>query len=251
MKRFTDKHILVTGAASGIGRSTALRLGEEGGKVWCVDINEAGAMQTANEIIDFGSDAKYSTLDVTNFEACKKLVEDLLNDWGSLDVLCNIAGIGGMKRFEDETPENFAKMMAVNTHGPFNLCLAAIEPLLKSKGNIVNLASVAGKIGQAYTVSYVTSKHALVGMTKSLAMEYGRQGLRANAVCPGAINTPLISGFAAFPEGIDTTLVDRYNFLPWFAEPEEVAAMIAYVASDEAKYVNGAVLSIDGGITAG
>jgi meso-butanediol dehydrogenase/(S,S)-butanediol dehydrogenase/diacetyl reductase len=244
VKRFTGKHVVITGAASGIGRATALRLGEEGGHVWCVDINAAGAEQTANEVRDFGGEAVASVLDVS-------FIDEVIEKWKRLDVLCNIAGIGGMRRFEEETPENFSKLMAVNLHGPFNLCLAAIDHLLKSKGNVVNLASVAGKIGQAYTVSYVSSKHALVGMTKSLAMEYGKQGFRANAVCPGAVNTPLIGNFADFPENADGSLVDRYNFLPWFAEPEEVAAMIAYVASDEARYVNGAVLSIDGGITTG
>ncbi len=250
MKRFQEKNIVVTGAASGIGRSTALRLGEEGGKIWCVDINEAGARQTADEIRAFGSEAEASSFDVTDYNTCKLFIDSVIEKWDVLDVLCNIAGIGGMKRFEEETPERFQSMLAVNLHGPFNLCHVAIEHLLKRKGNIVNLASVAGVIGQAYTASYVASKHGLVGLTKSIAMEYGRQGLRANAVCPGAINTPLISNFD-FPEGIDTSLVDRYNFLPWFAEPEEVAAMIAYVASDEAKYVNGSVMTIDGGITSG
>jgi len=118
------------------------------------------------------------------------------------------------------------------------------------KGNIVNLASVSGQIGQAYTSSYVASKHGLVGLTKSLAMEYGRQGLRANAICPGAVNTPLV-GKMNIPKDVDYSLIERYNFLPWFSDPEDIAAMIAYVASDEARYVNGAVLAIDGGISAG
>jgi meso-butanediol dehydrogenase/(S,S)-butanediol dehydrogenase/diacetyl reductase len=155
-----------------------------------------------------------------------------------------------MLRFEDETPENFNKMLAVNLVGPFNLSQVAIRHLLKRKGAIVNLASVAGQIGQAYTSSYSASKHGLVGLTKSIAMEYGRQGLRANAICPGGVNTPLI-GKINFPKDIDFSLIDRYNFLPWFAEPEHIAGMIAYVASDEARYINGAVLAIDGGISAG
>lgn len=250
MKRFAEKNIIVTGAASGIGRATALRLGQEGGKVWCVDINLVGAEQTADEIRAFGGQAEASTLDVTRYEACASFIEMLIDKWGDLDVLCNIAGISGMVRFEDETPENFQKMLAVNLIGPFNLSRVAIHHLLKRKGNIVNLASVAGQIGQAYTSAYSTSKHAVVGLTKSIAMEYGRQGLRANAICPGAVNTPLISKIN-FPKDIDFTLIDRYNFLPWFADPEDVAAMVAYVGSDEARYVNGAVLAIDGGISAG
>lgn len=250
MKRFEEKSILVTGAASGIGRATALRLGEEGGKVWCADVNEAGLKQTVDEIRAIGGTAEYSTLDVTDYQACCDLVEQVVSTWDGLDVLCNIAGVSGMQRFEDETPAHFQRMLSINLMGPFNLSLASIRHLLKRKGNIVNLASVAGQIGQAYTSTYVASKHGLVGLTKSIAMEYGRQGVRANAVCPGAVNTPLI-GKMTFPKDIDLTLIDRYNFLPWFADPEEVAAMVAYVASDEARYVNGAVLAIDGGISAG
>lgn len=250
MKRFTGKHVAVTGAASGIGRATALRLGEEGANIWCLDLNEAGLQQTVDEIRKLGGEAEYTLLNVTDYGACECFVDALMAKWGRLDVLCNIAGISGMERFEDETPENFQRMIAVNLIGPFNLCRASIRHLLKSKGVIVNLASVAGQIGQAYTSSYAASKHGLVGLTKSIAMEYGRQGLRANAVCPGAVNTPLIGGMK-FPKDIDLALIDRYNFLPWFADPEEIAAMVAYVASDEARYVNGAVLAIDGGISAG
>jgi NAD(P)-dependent dehydrogenase (short-subunit alcohol dehydrogenase family) len=250
VKRFTDKNIVVTGAASGIGRATALRLAQEGGRIWCVDLNEAGLRQTTDEIIRLGSEAEWSLLNVTDYQACEGFMASVIEKWSVLDVLCNIAGISGMARFEEETPENFQRMIDVNLVGPFNLCRVAIQHLLKSKGAIVNLASVAGQIGQAYTSSYAASKHGLVGLTKSIAMEYGRQGLRANAVCPGAVNTPLIGGMR-FPKDIDLGLIDRYNFLPWFADPEEVAAMVAYVASDEARYVNGAVLAIDGGISAG
>ena len=250
MKRFENKHIVITGAASGIGRATALRLGQEGGRIWCLDLNEAGVKQTADEVRAFGGEAEWSLLDVTNYQACEKLIDQVMAKWGRLDVLCNIAGIAGMKRFEEETPEHFSKFVAVNLVGPFNLSRAAIKHLLAVKGNIVNLASVAGQIGQAYTSSYVASKHGVVGLTKSIAMEYGKKGLRANAVCPGAVNTPLI-GNMNIPKDVDLSLIERYNFLPWFANPEEIAAMIAYVASDEAKYVNGAVLAIDGGISAG
>ena len=250
MKRFEEKNIIVTGAASGIGRATALRLGNEGGRVWCVDINLVGAQQTADEIRAFGGRAEASALDVTHRDACQQFMDKVIAAWEGIDVLCNIAGISGMARFEEETLDQFQKMLAVNLVGPFNLSQAAIGHLLKRKGNIVNLASVAGQIGQAYTSSYSASKHGLVGLTKSIAMEYGRQGLRANAICPGGVNTPLISKIN-FPKDIDFTLIDRYNFLPWFAEPEEVAAMVAYVASDEARYVNGALLAIDGGISAG
>ena len=249
-ERFEDKRVIITGAGSGIGRATALRMAGEGAKVWCADINEVALDETVSLIETGGGTAQFSVFDVTDPTQSSMLVEAAVSAWGGLDVLCNIAGIGGMKPFQDLTPEYFNKMLAVNLSGPFYLCHAAMPYLLKSKGNIVNLASSAGKIGQAYVSAYVASKHGLVGLTKSLAMEFGRRGVRTNAICPGAVNTPLIQNFE-MAEGIDFDLVNRYNFLPWFSEPEDIAGMVAYVASDEARYVNGAVLSIDGGITTG
>ena len=250
-QRFCGKNILITGAGSGMGRSSAIRLAEEGGQVWCVDINIEGAEETVKTITDAGGIAKASKTDVTDSVAVHKLMDEFIAEWQHIDVLCNIAGIGGMTKFEELTPEIFQKMLAVNLHGPFNFCHAAILHILETKGCIINMASTAGVIGQAYVSAYVASKHGLVGLTKSLAMEYGKKGVRVNAICPGAINTPMIGTFAEFPDDIDGSLIGRYNLLPWFAEPEEVAGMVAYVASDEARYINGAVLSIDGGITTG
>ncbi len=250
-QRFKGKNILITGAGSGMGRSSAIRMAEEGGQVWCVDINIEGAEETAKMINDAGGVAKASQIDVTDWDAVHKLMDEFIAQWQHIDVLCNIAGIGGMTKFEDMTEESFQKMLAVNLNGPFNFCHAAILHIVETKGCIINMASTAGIIGQAYVSAYVASKHGLVGLTKSLAMEYGKKGVRCNAICPGAINTPMIGTFAEFPKDIDGTLIGRYNFLPWFAEPEEIAGTGAYVASDEARYMNGAVLSIDGGITTG
>ncbi len=249
-QRFVDKKILVTGAGSGMGRAAALRMAEEGGAVWCVDINLQAAEETVEMISAEGGAAKASKIDVTDADAVNALLDEFIAEWQQIDVLCNIAGIGGMIKFEDMTPESFHKMLAVNLYGPFHFCHAAMPHLLKTKGSVINIASTAGKIGQAYLSHYVTSKHGLVGLTKALALEYGHQGVRCNVICPGAINTPMINDFS-FPEGINGELIGRFNLLKWFAEPEEVAGMIAYVASDEARYINGAVLSIDGGITTG
>ena len=250
-QRFAGKNCIVTGAGSGVGRATAIRLANEGAKVWCVDIHSDAVEETAAKVRLNGGVAMATALDVSDEKAVFALVDTLIADWQHLDVLCNIAGIGGMKRFDEMTPEFFHRMLAVNLTGPFLLCRASIKHLLETKGNIVNMASTAGVIGQAYVSAYATAKHGLVGLTRSIAMEYAKKGLRCNAICPGAINTPLINTFAAFPEGIDTSLINRYNFLPFFSEPEEIAGMVAYVASAEARYVNGAVLAIDGGITAG
>lgn len=249
-RRFAGKVALVTGAAQGIGRTTALRLAAEGASVWCADINGEKAAETAKVIADHGGASQASAVDVTDVDACRALVAGTVDAFGGLDTVCNIAGIGGSAHTVDETPERFNAMFAVNAAGPFYLCQAAIPHLLERRGNIVNLASTAGMIGQAYCAAYCASKHALVGLTKALAIEYGRQGLRANAVCPGGVNTGIIMGFQP-PEGASNSLIARQFLNRDLQEPESVAAMIAYLASDEAYYVNGAVMAIDGGTTAG
>lgn len=248
--RYRDKVALVTGSAQGIGRATALRLAAEGASVWCADIKTEGAAATAKQIADNGGAAQASQIDVTEPDACRALVADAVDAFGGLDVLCNIAGIGGSALTPNETVERFNAMFAVNAAGPFYLSQAALPHLLERKGNIVNLASTAGMIGQAYTTAYSASKHALVGITKSMAVEYGRTGLRINAVCPGGVNTGIIEGFAP-PDGASMSLVSRQYLTRDMQEPESVAAMIAYVASDDAYYVNGAILAIDGGTTTG
>jgi len=248
--RFGGKVALVTGAASGIGRATAVRLAAEGASVWCADINATGVAQTADAIGATGGAARSSVVDVTDPAGCQALVAEAVAAFGGLDVLANIAGIGGMAHFEDETPERFIRLFQVNAAGPFQLCQAALPHLLERKGNILNLASTAGVIGQAYVAAYCASKHALVGLTRAMAVELGRKGIRVNAVCPGGVNTAIMNDFVP-PEGASMSLVSRSFLVREMQEPESVAAMIAYVCSDEAYYVNGAILSIDGGTTAG
>jgi meso-butanediol dehydrogenase/(S,S)-butanediol dehydrogenase/diacetyl reductase len=248
--RFRDKVAVVTGAAQGIGRATALRLAAEGASVWCADINGEGAANTAKQIADKGGSAQASALDVTDPEACRALIAEVTDAFGGIDVLCNIAGIGGSAHTADESPERFNAMFAVNAAGPFYLSQAALPHLLERTGNIVNLASTAGMIGQAYCAAYCASKHALVGLTKSMAVEHGRTGMRVNAVCPGGVNTGIIAAFEP-PEGASMSLVSRQYLNRDMQEPESVAAMIAYLGSDEAYYVNGAILAIDGGTTTG
>jgi len=249
-RRYVDKVVLVTGAASGIGKATALRIAAEGATVWCADVNTDGVVATAAEIVGAGGTARASTLDVTDHAACAALVAEVVDAFGGLDVVCNIAGIGGSALTPDESPARFHAMFAVNAAGPFNLIQAALPHLLERQGNVLNLASTAGIIGQAYCAAYCASKHALVGLTKALAIEYGRTGVRFNAVCPGGVNTGLIGSFIP-PEGASMSLVARSFLTRDMQEPESVAALVAHVASDEGYYMNGAVLAVDGGTTTG
>lgn len=248
--RYKGKVALVTGAASGIGRATAIRIAAEGGSVWCADVNEDGVNDTVAFITDNGGTARGSRFDVTDPAACQAIVAEVVAAFGGLDVLCNIAGIGGSAHSHEETPERMQAMFAVNAAGPFSLIQAALPHLQERTGNVVNLASTAGMIGQAYCAAYCASKHALVGITKALAIEYGRTGLRFNAVCPGGVNTNILGGFIP-PEGASMALISRSFLNRDMQEPESVAALVAYVGSDEAYYVNGAIMAIDCGTTTG
>lgn len=249
-KRFDRKTALITGAASGMGRATALRMGSEGARVLCADINGDGARATAEAIRAAGGEAGSAAADIGDPARCRALVEETVGAFGALDILCNIAGFGGLKALADETPEGWQRMFAVNVHGPFYLSQAALPQLLARRGNIVNVASTAGLMGQAYMAAYTASKHALVGLTKSMAVEFGRQGLRVNAVCPGGTATPFLATFAV-PEGADPELISRLSLRPDYAAPEHIANMICFAASEEAEFVNGALLSVDGGTVAG
>ena len=249
-QRFADRVVIVTGAASGMGRASALRFGHEGASVWCADVNAEGAQETAGMITAAGGTARDSHFDVTDVSQCQALVADVVEAFGGLDILCNIAGLGGTTPVSDETEQHWNLVMNVNINGPFFLSQAALPHLLESKGNIVNISSTAGLIGQAYMASYCASKHALIGLTRTMALEFGRKGLRVNAICPGGTNTAFLKGFD-LPENCEIDLLMRVSLLPDYAEAEDIANMVCFVASSEATFVNGAILSVDGGVVAG
>ena len=251
MNRFKGKVALVTGAASGIGLATLRRLAAEGARVLACDMNAAPLKAAVDPLEAAGLQAKALVLDVTDAEACRGAVAAAVayGD-GRLDILCNIAGIGQFKHFTDVTQSDWDKVIAVNLTSLFVLSQAALPHLLESKGNIVNMASSAGLVGIAYNAAYCASKGGVVLLTKALAAEYAGRGVRVNAVCPGAVNTPLASHFRAV-EGLDMALIGRAHPLtPYHSEPEEIAGAVAYLASDEARFVTGHTLAIDGAQTA-
>lgn len=246
MTRFQDKAALVTGAASGIGRATALRLAEEGARIFCADVDEAGLAETVADIEKAGGKALAGTCDVRNAEACRATVTDAITGLGRLDVLCNIAGVGSYGHATEVTTEQWDRILGVNLSGTFFMCQAALPMLLETRGNIVNMASSAGLAGIAYASAYCASKGGVVLLTKSLAVEYASRGIRVNCVCPGGVDTPLVRGFN-LPDDADIKLFVRTQLVQRLGTPEEIAAAVAYLASDEAGYVNGVALSIDGG----
>lgn len=250
MNRFADKVALVTGAASGIGRATALRLACEGARVFATDINDAALAETVAAIEAGGGEAVAHRLDVADPAACRDAVAAAVARFGQLDVLCNVAGILQWGHVTDFSEADWNRIVAINLSSVFFLSQAAIPHLLATRGVIVNMASAAAVRGQAYTSSYCATKAAVVALTKSMAVEYAKRGLRVVALAPGGVKTPLATT-ETFQEDFDLTLIQKLMPLTEMAEPEEIAAAVAYLASAEARYVNGAILSIDGAQTAG
>jgi meso-butanediol dehydrogenase / (S,S)-butanediol dehydrogenase / diacetyl reductase len=245
--RFAGKVALITGAGSGIGRAVTLRLTAEGGTVFAVDIDEGRAKETA----ELASSAPtVHAADVSSPEACRAAVDACVAAHGRLDVLGNIAGIARAEHVTDVTVEQYRQLMGVNVDACFFLAQAAIPHLLETSGNIVNIASNAGLMGQAYTVAYCMSKGAIVQMTKALAMEFVKTPLRVNAIAPGGTSTTLTSTFQ-IPPDVDFELMGRYTGFRPMAEADDIASLFSYVASDEARAIHGAILSADNGITAG
>lgn len=249
MNRFEDKVALVTGAASGMGRATCLRLASEGATVFGIDVDKEGLSALTGEA---GLDVKLLTgvYDVSSREQCFNAVNTAVERFGRLDVLANVAGIVRFRNSPEMTEDEWNLVMAINLSGPMFLSQAAIPHLLQTNGNIVNICSNAGLMGQAYTAAYCASKGGLVQLTKSLAMEYMKESIRINAVCPGGTDTAMNKGID-FPENVDWELIDRYSGKRGFAAAEDLAAAIAFVASDDAKAVHGSIFSVDNGIMAG
>ncbi len=247
-RRFEDKVAMVTGAASGIGRASALRLAEEGARIFACDIDAGALDDLASEAK--GRDLQVDThvLDVSDGEACASAVAQAVSSCGRLDVLCNIAGISHLDLFENYSHELWQRMIGINLSSVFFLSQAAMPHLVETKGNIVNMASTAGLQGQAHNAVYCAAKFGVVGLTKSNAQEYARRGVRVNAVCPGGVLTPLLRE-TKMPEGADPELFGRMMPLLPLARAHEIATAVAYLASDDARYVTGHTLTLDGGQT--
>jgi meso-butanediol dehydrogenase/(S,S)-butanediol dehydrogenase/diacetyl reductase len=249
MRRFEDKVVLVTGAASGIGKATAQRFGQEGAHVACADRNVEGANATAAAIREAGGDAFGLACDVAQKESAFGAVAQTVERYGRLNVLASVAGVGGFARTIDETMEHWNLLIAVNLTGTFLMCQAALPHILESKGNIVVTASTAGIKSHPYAAAYCASKGGVVMLTRALAVEYARKGIRINCVCPGGVDTPIIQQFSLPPGGAPAQLMRIAPIMDRMGAPAEIAGSIAYLASDDATYVNGSIFVVDGAMT--
>jgi len=248
--RFEGKVALITGAGSGIGRAVTLRLASEGADILAHDLNADALAETAKLVADAGATITTRAGDISSRDECVASVAATVEQFGGLDVLGNIAGIAHAEHFPDVEERAYRQMMGVNVDACFFLAQAAIPHLLEREGNIVNIASNAGLMGQAYTVAYCMSKGAIVQLTRALAMEYAKAPLRVNAIAPGGADTSLSRNFQ-MPADLDFELMARYTGFRAMGSGDDIAAMFALVASDEGRSIHGAILSVDRGITAG
>jgi NAD(P)-dependent dehydrogenase (short-subunit alcohol dehydrogenase family) len=246
--RFSDHVAVVTGAASGIGRATAIRLAAEGAAVVAADISPS-IDDVVVEIADSGGVAVAVRADVSERSGAEAPIDAALDQFGRLDVLCNIAGILAAAHSHEVPDEQWERIIAVNLTGVFHTTRRALPALIESRGNIVMAASTSALSGHPWMLAYSASKGGVLAMTRTLAMEYARRGVRVNAVAPGGITTPMVEGLA-LPDDVDFSLFDRISPLDEFRGPETVAAAITFLAAPEAAHINGEVLRVDGGTLA-
>jgi NAD(P)-dependent dehydrogenase (short-subunit alcohol dehydrogenase family) len=245
VNRFEGKIALITGAGSGIGQAVTVRIVDEGGTVFALDVDEAALEETGRLA---GGSVEAHVADVSDPDACDAAVAGCLKAFGRLDVLGNVAGIYRSAHTPEMARDVYRRVMSINLDGPFYLCQASIPHLLEAGGNIVNVASNSGIQGVPYSAAYSASKGGIIQLTRSLAVEFLKTSLRVNAVAPAGTNTN-IANSAGFPPDMDPDLSGRMLGPRGLAEPGDVAALFAYLASDEARAVTGAVYTIDNGIT--
>ncbi|WP_418002690.1 SDR family NAD(P)-dependent oxidoreductase [Mycobacterium sp. PDNC021] len=246
MSSLSGKVALITGASAGLGAATVKVFAERGASVFGI---ARDAERMATVFADAYGDepgGAFSAVDISTADACRQAVEDCIAEFGRLDVLVNVAGFHVMRHTLSMTDDDWDRDLAVNLNGPFYLTRAALPQLLENGGNIVNVSSIAGVEGEIYSAGYCAAKHGLIGLTRALAVEYTKEKLRVNAVCPGGMLTAQVTEFAA-PENADWDLIMRIAAPRGFMEPRDVANVIAFLASDDAAAIHGSVYRVDNG----
>lgn len=250
MNEFNGRVAIVTGASSGIGRTSALFYARDGARVVVSDVNKDGGQETVQLIQAAGGEAIFVKTDVGNPSDCEELIKKTVEKFGRLDLACNNAGIGGESNLTaDYSVNGWQKVIEVNLSGVFYCMKYEIAEMLKTGGGaIVNMASILGQVGFASAPAYVAAKHGVVGLTRDAALEYAAKGIRINAIGPAFISTPLISALESNPEAYNN-LVSLHP-LGRLGKPEEVAELVVWLSSNRASYITGSYYPIDGGYLA-
>ncbi|GAB2780813.1 SDR family oxidoreductase [Nocardioides salsibiostraticola] len=245
-----ERVALVTGASSGLGAATVRRFAAQGVSVFAAARDQERLAEVAASCADLPGEVRFGHLDVSSPESCRAAVAAAVGEFGQLDVLVNNAGRHDFRITSEVTEDQWAQDIAVNLSGAFFCSQAALPHLLESAGNIVNVSSVAGMVGEAYSAAYTAAKHGLVGLTKALAVEYLRTPVRINCVCPGGMDTPQVHTID-IPDGADFELIMRVSAARGFMSAESVAATICFLASEDASAIHGAIQVVDQGHLAG
>ena len=246
MGQLSGKVALVTGASAGLGAATARLFAERGAQVFGI-ARDAARMAEVFADVPGGS---FASVDIASPQGCAQAVAECVGHFGRLDILANIAGFHQMRHTATMTDDDWDTDLAVNLNGPFYLSRAALPHLLATGGNIVNVSSIAGVEGEVYSAGYCAAKHGLIGLTRALAIEFTKERLRVNAVCPGGMPTAQSTEFQA-PENADWDLIMRIASPRGFMQTTDVAKVIAFLASDDAAAIHGAVYRVDNGKGAG
>ena len=246
MNRFENRVALVTGAASGIGRAAAERLAGEGADVFCVDLDGEAAEATAADLRARGAQAQSHACDVSDEQQAEACVAACVEELGSLYALVHMAGILRFERFHETTAASWQRMLDINLNGTFYMNRSAIPRLLETRGSIVNAASTAALAGLHWGAAYSASKGAVLALTRSIAVEYAKDGVRANCVSPGDIQTPMTAA-PQMPDMPSQEQIIRISSLGGPKGPEVVAGVIAMLASEDARHITGEDIRVDGG----
>ncbi|CAB5057980.1 MAG: glucose 1-dehydrogenase [Actinobacteria bacterium] len=251
--RVADRVAFVTGAGSGIGQASAIRLAEEGAKVICADIDLAAATATADQIIGQGFIAEGYGLDISDSAGCAKAIDYTVEKFGAIDILVNNAGVNLPGVFHEVSNETIDRTLNVNVKGAMYLTRAALPHMLKnSRGSIVNMSSVNGLVSEPYLSVYSASKGAIVMFTRGIALDYAKTGIRCNAICPGWVDTPINHAHAKMLGGLDHVYktIDSFQPIGRPGTSREIANVVLFLASDESSFMTGSIVSADGGMTA-
>ncbi len=251
--RVDERIAIVTGAGSGIGQASAIRLAEEGATVICADINAITANETAEQIRKFNLKAEGFEIDISDSSACESIVSHCVEKYGAIDILVNNAGVNLPGVFHEVSNETIDRTLNVNVKGAMYLTRAALPHMLKnSRGSIVNMSSVNGLVSEPFLSVYSASKGAIVMFTRGIALDYAKTGIRCNAICPGWVDTPINHAHAKMLGGLDHVYktIDSFQPIGRPGTSREIANVVLFLASDESSFMTGSIVSADGGMTA-